>query len=621
MTSRDELPDASPLRRVAAHRAQYDRVVDLVEGYARCGDLERVLLAATLAGNLPWHAPVGLLADPRLERAVVSAARAGGAPPEIDGQRDRGRVLHVLSEAYGVGGHTRLAWRWIERDPRRADVVLTNQLNPLPAPLRAAVEDTGGQILDLAEVHPTFTGRVHALRRQMDDADVVVLHTHPSDAIALAAVNLPGRRPPVVLENHADHTFWLGVGGADLVVDNRTPALRVTRELRGVPAERHARLALPVPDVAAPTSREQMREALGLEDQVAALSVGAAYKMSPVWGEGFDQILTLALDRFPELVVYLVGPSDGEQWARLSARFPGRVFLLGVIPDPESLFPAMDLYLDTFPLTGGTSLIEAAMAGLPSLSLQREMPYGEVYYADIPGVTGPGYVGRTDEEYLATLEELVTDPDLRRSRGAHARAQVLGRNAGPAWNAAMEAVYQQARAVSPVDLAEFPARIEEPAYGARLLALTARLLPADGTLGPEMFSEPIARQFDRRMRYDLAVGSAHRPTLSVRVPTGWEAHEAWTARLAELAREHERLRVSLPPVPEDDGSAAASIARLELVLAAVGQTTDDCGNLCLETEEPAVAGLSLGEELVFGPDSLAVLEELLASPLWADART
>jgi hypothetical protein len=509
----------------------------------------------------------------------------------------------------------------MERDPRPADLVITNQQSPVPDPLRTAVHTTGGQVFDLAEAHLTFSARVHALRRRMDDADVVVLHTHPYDPIPLAAANLPGSRPPVVLENHADHAFWLGIGAADLVVDNRTAGMRVSRELRGVPAERHVRLALPIPDLDLPTSRTQMREALGLTDQVAALSVGAAYKMSPVWGEGFDEILALALDRFPQLVVYLVGPSEGERWAALDARFPGRVFLLGVIPDPESLFPAMDLYLDSYPLTGGTSLMEAAMAGLPMLSLQREMPYGDVYYADIPGVTGPGYVGRTDEEYLTTLGELVADPEVRRCRGAHAREQVLATNAGPAWDAALESVYERARSVPPVDLAEYPAGIEESSYGASVLALTAGTLPPDEPVTAEMFSGPVARHLDRRMRYDLAVATAHRPTLSVRVPAGWETHEAWLARLAEIADRHARLRVSLPPVLADDGTGAASVARLESVLAAVGQDTAGCGDFCLEVEPPAVAGLSIGEELTFTPDALDVVEELLGSALWADAAT
>lgn len=608
------------LRRVAAHREQYDRLLDVVASYARQGDLERVLLSATMAGNLPWHAPVGLLADPRLERCVVSAARAGGDAPEVDGQRDRGRVLHVLTEGYGVGGHTRLAARWIERDPRRSDVVLTNQQGPVPDPLRAAAEGTGGRLFDLSEAHPTFTARAHALRRHMDDADLVVLHTHPSDPIALAAASFPGRRPPVLLENHADHTFWLGLGCADLVVDNRAPAVRVTGELRGVPAGRRAQLALPIPDVAPPTAREQMREALGLEDQVAALTVGSAYKMSAIWGEGFDDVLARALTRFPELVVYLVGPSPVAQWELLAGRFPGRVFALGVIPDPESLFPAMDLYLDSFPVTGGTSILEAAMAGLPTLSLQRDVPYGDVYYAEIPGVTGPGYVGRTDVEYLTTLGELVADPALRRRRGAHAQEQVRATNSGPEWGAALEALYARARSTAPADLDEYPARIEEPAYAARLLALTAPMLPPDGNLSPELFSGPIAERFDRRMRYDLSVAAAHRPTLSVRVAAGWEHHEAWTARLAEIAGQHARLRVSLPLVVGDDGSGAASITRLRSILASVGQDTDDCGDLCLEPEALEVAGLSIGEDLTFTPDSLAVVEEFLASALWSDDR-
>ena len=75
--------------------------------------------------------------------------------------------------------------------------------------------------------HPRLRGaeRLVALRdailHRIGRADLIVLHVHPYDVVALAAANLPGVRPPVVLENYADHAFWLGVGGADRVCGRR----------------------------------------------------------------------------------------------------------------------------------------------------------------------------------------------------------------------------------------------------------------------------------------------------------------------------------------------------------------------------------------------------------------
>ena len=206
----------------------------MVRRYAEQGDVERVLRAATVAANYAWLAPVGLLSDVRLERIVVHAVR-GSAAVSVDGSRRTGRVLHVLSEGYPTGGHTRQVWRWIERDERISDVVLTNQRGPVPDRLVEAVRASGGQLHDLRSTAESFLDRARAVREHMDRADVVVLTVHPYDAVALAAVNLPGSRPPVIYANHADLSYWLGVGAADLLCDWRDAARALDVGQRAVP--------------------------------------------------------------------------------------------------------------------------------------------------------------------------------------------------------------------------------------------------------------------------------------------------------------------------------------------------------------------------------------------------
>lgn len=66
------------------------------------GGTERVLRATLLAADDAWVARVGLLSGLRLERTVVHAVRGAGVVT-VDGGRRAGRVLHVLSEAYGTG--------------------------------------------------------------------------------------------------------------------------------------------------------------------------------------------------------------------------------------------------------------------------------------------------------------------------------------------------------------------------------------------------------------------------------------------------------------------------------------------------------------------------------------
>jgi hypothetical protein len=615
MEARPMQPAASVDSRSAENRKTYDQLVRVVRGHARRGDVERVLRAATLAANLAWFAPVGALSDPTLERLVRDTVRRDG-DVWIDPDRGDGRVLHVLSEGYPVGGHTRLAWRWISRDPRSSDVALTMQRGPAPQHLRNATEEAGGRVYDLAKAFPTLAARAEALRRLMDRASTVVLHVHPLDAVVLAAASLPGPRPPIVYENHADHTYWLGLGAADVIADHRAIGQRLSREVRGVRDERLALLPLPIDAAATASTRKVVRGRLGLRpSQVAAVTVADAYKTSALWGDGFPDLLRRVLPQVPELAVVVVGPPAEGPWKRLQSEFPQRVFPLGVVEDAASLFPGMDVYLDSYPVSSATSILEAALAGLPPLSLLLHTGYAESLHANSPGLARTGYAMSTEDEYVATLRALVHDRDLRRQRSELARREVSATHSGAFWSAALDELYRRTRDVSVADPDEYPTAVQDLDY-------TDKLVPF--TPGAQTVADPVGACWalgdlaDERMRFDVFVATHPQRNggLGVRVSRGWEDHPAWMMRLAGLAQQHPRLSVSLPFVAGDDASGGRSVQALQPVLAANGTTLTDCGDLSLDLQAPRMSGPVVTGELALQAESLDSLEQLLASPMW-----
>jgi hypothetical protein len=600
--------------RSAENRTKYEQLVSVVRSHARRGDVERVLRTATIAANFAWHSPIGSLGDPALERLVRDAVRPDG-DVRIDPDRGDGRVLHVLSEGYAVGGHTRLAWRWISRDTRPSDVALTMQRAPAPEHLRAAVAGSGGRVYDLAKAFPTFLGRAEALRRLMDRASVVVLHVHPLDPLPLAAASLPGPRPPVVYENHADHTYWLGLGATDVVADHRSAGQRLSRELRGMREERLGLLPLPIDPAGSTASRKAIRQRLGLRpSQVAGLTIASAFKMSALWGDGYHDLLRRVLPQVPDLAVVVVGVEAEGPWERLRAEFPQRVFPLGVVEDAASLFPGADVYLDSYPLAGATSILEAAVAGLPPLSLMLQRGRTESFHANSPGLARTGHAMASEEEYVTTLRALVDDREFRRERGELARSEVTATHSGPAWDAALEDLYRRAREVAAVDLDEYPAAVEDFAYTDTIAALSPGAHLAD----PVAACWPLGPLADDPLRFDVFVAThpQRNGSLAVRVSRGWEDHPAWALRLTRLAQDHRRLSVSLPFVAGDDASGARTVAALEPLLAANGTTIDDCGDISLDARAPQVTGPAVTGELALQGESLDSLEQLLSSPVW-----
>jgi glycosyltransferase involved in cell wall biosynthesis len=608
--------------RVRENRQRYDQLVGIVDRRSRDGDLEGTLRSATVAANFAWRAPTGLINDPDLERMVVGAARGDARPPHLR-PAGSGRVLHVLSEAYTVGGHTRLAWRWMERDGRACDVALTNQGIPVPPALQRAVAAADGRLFDLRSAYPTFAGRMEALRRLMTAADTVVYHVHPYDAVALAAASLPGPRPPILYVNHADFAYWLGLGCTEVVADFREGGRRLCRELRGVPTDRLGLLPLPMSDDPVdPAAGPQLRRKLGLRpEDVVAVAVASEQKMAPVWGKGFDTLVARALSEHPRLKIVLAGPAAEGGWASLAARFRGRLIVAGAVPDPEPFYAAADIYLNPYPVPGGTSVLEAAIAGVPVLSLQdmtERDGHVQVFPADSPGLVDLRHAAATEEDYFSRLRKLVRDPALRTERGAAARAAVLAAHAGPGWTRSLEQLYRQAAEAEIADLSEHPARVEDPHYGAMLLAFVS---PGDARFELSSAAAPLGPQLDERLSYDLFAAENHHlgPSLAVRVSRGWENHPAWLMRLLALATRYPRLSVSLPFAAGDDAQGSRSVRELTAVLAVNGDTVTDCGDISLDSVAPASSGPAVTGDLPLTTDALDKLETLLSSPFWVDA--
>jgi glycosyltransferase involved in cell wall biosynthesis len=601
---------------IAGNTRHYELLVEMARHYAEQGDVERVLRAAMLAGNYAWLAPIGLLSDVRLERTVVHAVRGSGQVT-VESDRRRGRVLHVLSEAYTIGGHTRLAGRWMDRDERTSDVVLTNQLGPVPDRLIESVRGAGGDLHDLRSATAGLVDRAHALRRLMDRADLVVLHVHPYDVVALAAANLPGPRPPVIFENHADLSFWLGVAGADLVCDLRTSARALDVGLRAVAGERIGLLPMPVEAMTSP-SGDALRRELGIRpDAVVAVTVTDTWKVAASWGRGMHQLVDRALHWSPQLCFVLVGVTPDAHWARLGKRYPGRVFVVGRVPDSAPYFALADVFLESYPTRAGTTPLEAAVLGLPVVAL-ADIPEGDpahIFQTASPGLDD-SLVATTPEQFAVAVRRLAADPELRRRQGAEVRAAVLAVHDGPGWRDRLETLYEQARALPAIDVDDLDESPTDDRYGALLQSAIA---PAEVSPDPRAVTAPLGNLFDRRMQLDLYAALSRDVATSflVRVGARWDQHEQWTGRLLQLCTSHPRLTVSLPFLPDDGLRGERTEAALIRLLASVGQGPDDCGDVSVEADRPSATGAELNGEPPFTDDVLDWLEQLMASPLWA----
>src|SRR4051794_30565435 len=135
---------------IAAHDAAIKRVEAVAETFAAAGSFEDAAACAQIGALIGWLNHPGRFASARLERVLRAGAAtlpAGSwAGPSA---KEPKRVLHVLSEGYETGGHTRPAWRWMLQDPARRHALALTRHRPVPPDLLPAGGQRGGGPADM----------------------------------------------------------------------------------------------------------------------------------------------------------------------------------------------------------------------------------------------------------------------------------------------------------------------------------------------------------------------------------------------------------------------------------------------------------------------------------------
>jgi glycosyltransferase involved in cell wall biosynthesis len=449
----DGSPDQSAVvaddQRLDRNRERFERLLGRACRYAERGRHDLAAAWAEIAADQGYSSHPGFFADDRLEQlariglATTTRAQSWGA----GGWDWPRRVLHVLTEVYSIGGHTRLVWRWIEADRgRRHCVVLTGHKvpGPLPPPLLAATQATGGWVRALDWRHGLPLERAGQLRALAAEFDLVVLHAHSFDSVPAIAFARGG--PPIVFLNHNGHSFWIGRDVADVVACLRPSSRDVAVTRRGIAPHRCPALPIPVNVPDAVVSRSKARELLGLPaDAVVLFTVASAFKYVPFEsGSSFVELVTALALVDKRIEVRAIGPDDRGMWRKAREQTGGRVQAIGRHPEVGLHERAADIYLDPFPLTSPTAFLEAGSYGLPIVSFCPHRDRAAVLCAD--DFKLDDQLIRTDsaKSFATKVGRLIEDGAARAALGRTTAEKVIAGHGPEAFADRLADVYARA---------------------------------------------------------------------------------------------------------------------------------------------------------------------------------
>lgn len=325
-----------------------------------------------------------------LESAIHKLGQVGLEPSSkplcaenLNLENGQSRVLHVMTAAHALGGHTRAVANWISNCSdtileMRHSILLTSQGRmELPDWLESAASMTGGTCSVLDSGIPTLerADMLKSIAQRL--ADLVILHIDPNDPLPGIAFSDNGRTFPVLFFNHADHVFSIGQSVADFVLDFRRSGQGVSINERGC-STRSRLVPIPMKDPVVPSFEDSMerynlrlkaRAILGMpQEATVALTIGSEYKFKPALGYDFTRAIREVLSESDNTHIHAVGIPNRGPWKKLSDDFDGRFHPVGYVKGRKKVgeyCAASDVYMEGYPFGSLTAMLEAGLFALP----------------------------------------------------------------------------------------------------------------------------------------------------------------------------------------------------------------------------------------------------------------
>ncbi len=331
-------------------------------------DLEQAATLAEFIGEFAHHNHYGIYFDPQIEdhlfklgtnESVLEVVRK----PE-NKEKQKTKILHVLTKSYLSGGHTRVVENWCEitQFSFENNVVLTHQ-EKLPIPERLRKKSFALYSIAMGG----YVERAIELAKYFHQHDVIILHTHPQDVLPILACSLlPGQSEKMKFYNNSDHAFAYNMSVCDRVYENSAFGFEVSRRkrLHGKPS---SYVAIPLcPSAINPVQTET-------PDDGYILSTGTAYKFKPYKDMDFAHFAVGVAAKTKRRFI-IVGPDRRQDpyWQQAYQKSGGLVDAIGGVEHSRylDLLSNASAYVESFPYIGGVAFSEALLCGVPVFGVQ-----------------------------------------------------------------------------------------------------------------------------------------------------------------------------------------------------------------------------------------------------------
>lgn len=202
--------------KVAIQRTNFETMLEVIQ---KTEDMQEKLEIAEFALKYAVYNNTGYFTSSILEKVFTDYAKSlklnfGGITYKPNS------FLHILTEGWGAGGHTRVVERWIENAPmaQNHSVVILKHNGVVLDTLAKNIHDKNGKFI-IFDTTLNLQDMALKLRKLAMGYEYIILHTHMEDATAVVAFGTEDFTRPMLFYNHASHLFWIGKSITDLLLD------------------------------------------------------------------------------------------------------------------------------------------------------------------------------------------------------------------------------------------------------------------------------------------------------------------------------------------------------------------------------------------------------------------
>jgi len=268
-------------------------------------------------------------------------------------------TLHIITEPYLTGGHTRLCERLSGMEKITPDLLIS----------RSKVQNTDAEERLIAYFNKSyrFDSNEPILQRIISYIAVLrqyqklVMHIHQDDICIVVAIAIVKKyhSVEVFFVNHADHCFSFGDSIVDVKLQVSSRGYLVDK-LRGNTNYVSSFLGIPV---AIPAQAP-----IYPNDCKVFVMAGSSWKMKPNKYGSASKIVEHILEKKPDSSFIIIGPDLATDywWWTLHFKYKERLIIHRALPYEEYLnvIKTADACVDTCPVIGGTAFVEMALQGL-----------------------------------------------------------------------------------------------------------------------------------------------------------------------------------------------------------------------------------------------------------------